>query len=91
VHNLHEQAGSKGVIHMNGELFKSRCDSCTREPFDDKRTYEPPAALPGASAAAESVPHVCWFGEVPFELDRIFCALDECSVFMAIGTTIHVT
>src|ERR1700747_874956 len=30
-------------------------------------------------------PHICWFGEVPFELDRIFRALDECTVFMAVG------
>ena len=27
------------------------------------------------------------FGEVPFELDRIFRALDECTVFMAVGTS----
>jgi NAD-dependent deacetylase len=32
-------------------------------------------------------PHICWFGEVPFEMDRIFHALDECTVFMAIGTS----
>ena len=32
-------------------------------------------------------PHICWFGEVPFDLDRIFCALDECTIFMAIGTS----
>jgi len=30
VDNLHEQAGSKHVVHMHGELFKSRCDTCTR-------------------------------------------------------------
>jgi len=24
---------------------------------------------------------------VPFDLDRIFCALDECTIFMAIGTS----
>jgi NAD-dependent deacetylase len=32
-------------------------------------------------------PDICWFGEVPFELDRIFTALDECTTFMAIGTS----
>ena len=32
-------------------------------------------------------PHICWFGEVPFELDRIFRALDKCTIFMAVGTS----
>ena len=30
VDNLHEQAGSRRVVHMHGELFKSRCDGCDR-------------------------------------------------------------
>jgi NAD-dependent deacetylase len=32
-------------------------------------------------------PHIRWFSEVPFELDRIFRALDECTVFIAVGTS----
>jgi NAD-dependent deacetylase len=33
VDDLHEQAGSKRVVHLHGELFKSRCDICSRPPF----------------------------------------------------------
>ena len=29
--NLHEQAGSKNVVHTHGELFKSRCDNVLDE------------------------------------------------------------
>ena len=36
VDNLHEQAGSRRVLHMHGELFKSRCDACRRPPFADE-------------------------------------------------------
>ncbi|MBZ5720515.1 MAG: NAD-dependent deacylase [Acidobacteriia bacterium] len=46
VDNLHEQAGSQRVVHMHGELFKSRCDRCSRSPFGDTRTYDPPAEIP---------------------------------------------
>ena len=46
VDNLHEQAGSKHVVHMHGELFKSRCDTCSRLPFEDMNFYEPPGELP---------------------------------------------
>ena len=87
VDNLHEQAGSINVVHMHGELFKSRCDSCTRAPFLDTNLYEPPAKLPRCECGDRIRPHICWFGEVPFGLDRIYEALDDCTLFIAVGTS----
>jgi NAD-dependent protein deacetylase/lipoamidase len=87
VDNLHEQAGSQRILHMHGELFKSRCDSCFLPPFEDFSFYESPAELPRCSCGGRIRPHICWFGETPFELDRIFAALDRCTVFLAIGTS----
>ena len=87
VDDLHEQAGSKHVVHMHGELFKSRCDTCTRLPFRDTNTYDPSAELPRCECGGLIRPHICWFGEVPFELERIFRALDECTIFIAVGTS----
>lgn len=87
VDNLHEQAGSKRVVHMHGELFKSRCDSCRRPPFEDTNLYEPPAEVPPCECGGRIRPHICWFGEVPFALDQIYEALDLCTIFMAIGTS----
>jgi len=87
VDNLHELAGSRQVVHMHGELFKSRCDACSRAPFHDTSTYDPPAGIPRCECGGRIRPHICWFGETPFELDRIFGALNECTVFMAVGTS----
>jgi NAD-dependent deacetylase len=87
VDNLHEQAGSRRVLHMHGELFKSRCNSCCKPPFDDTSLYESPADLPRCTCGALIRPHICWFGETPFHLDRIFEALRDCTVFLAIGTS----
>jgi NAD-dependent deacetylase len=87
VDNLHEQAGSGRVVHMHGELFKSRCDTCQRPPFDDAKVYEPPAEIPRCECGGRIRPHICWFGERPFHLDQVFEALAECSVFMAVGTS----
>lgn len=87
VDDLHEQAGSRRVIHMHGELFKSRCDACSRIPFHDTSTHDPPAEIPRCECGGRIRPHICWFGEVPFELDRIFGALNGCTVFMAVGTS----
>ena len=87
VDELHEQAGLRHVVHMHGELFKSRCDTCSRPPFRDTSTYDPSAELPRCDCGGMIRPHICFFGEVPFELDRVFRALDECTVFMAVGTS----
>lgn len=87
VDNLHEQAGSKKVVHMHGELFKSRCDSCSRPPFEDKAIYEPPTELPRCDCGSKVRPHICWFGEVPFDLEEIFRTLDRCTLFIAVGTS----
>ena len=85
VDDLHEQAGSVRVVHMHGELFKSRCDTCSRPSFQDRNTYDPPVDLPRCECGGRIRPHICWFGEEPFESDRIFRALDECTLFMAVG------
>jgi len=87
VDNLHELAGSQRVLHMHGELFKSRCDSCDAPPFDDVNLYESPADLPRCSCGALIRPNICWFGETPFHLDHKFEALRQCTLFAAIGTS----
>ena len=87
VDNLHEQAGSHRVLHMHGELFKSRCDSCRRTPFEDQAVYDPPTPIPHCECGGKIRPHICWFGEVPFGLDEIFTALDRCTIFVAVGTS----
>jgi NAD-dependent protein deacetylase/lipoamidase len=87
VDNLHEQAGSRRVVHMHGELFKSRCERCEREPFWDQGTYDPPVELPRCQCGGGIRPHICWFGEMPFEMERIFHALEESRIFMAVGTS----
>jgi NAD-dependent deacetylase len=87
VDNLHEQAGSRNVVHMHGELFKSRCDTCSHPPFDDTNLYDPPAEVPRCGCGGRIRPHICWFGEVPFDLDRIYDALDACTLFVATGTS----
>ena len=72
---------------MHGELFKSRCDSCSRLPFDDTNLCEPPAEVPRCECGGRIRPHICWFGEVPFELDRIYRTLDQSTLFIAVGTS----
>jgi NAD-dependent deacetylase len=87
VDNLHEQAGAQQVHHMHGELFRSRCDTCDRKPFADTQVYEPPQPVPLCECGGQIRPHICWFGEMPYDLDIAFAALRNCTVFMAVGTS----
>ena len=86
IDDLHETAGSANLIHMHGELFKVRCDACrtVSERRGDVAVDEACAAC-GATGAMR--PHVVWFGEMPFDMDRIYEALDACELFMSIGTS----
>ena len=79
--------GPRKVVHMHGELFKSRCDRCNRPPFEDTNLYEPPAQIPRCKCGGRIRPHICCFGKVPFELDRIYRTLDQSTIFIAVGTS----
>ena len=85
IDDLHERAGSTRVVHMHGELRSALCRACrNRTPWTDDLGDYPPCPRCGVS---ELRPDVVWFGEVPYEMDRIFAALHEADLFVAIGTS----
>jgi len=88
VDRLHEMAGSRRVIHMHGKILQSRCElDCGRRPFDDDWTLENGDEIPRCACGGKIRPHICWFGETPFEMERIFAALLACTFFVAVGTS----
>ena len=86
IDNLHEQAGSRGVIHMHGELLKARCELCggVSEWLDDLHVAD---VCPRCGRAGGMRPHVVWFGELPLYIDEIERALRRSDLFVAIGTS----
>jgi NAD-dependent deacetylase len=66
---------------------------CSREtfhiaPFDDERLYLSRAEIPTCPKCGALLrPHICWFGEVPFAMDRIFEQLRVCTVLLTVGTS----
>ena len=90
VDSLHEQAGSQRIMHMHGRLMQTRCsrESCRTAPFDDERLYLTRAEIPTCPKCGALLrPHICWFGEVPFGMDRIFEELRICTVLLTIGSS----
>ena len=86
IDDLHERAGSRNLIHMHGELLKARCQDCGAvSPWRDDMGLE--SLCPACGASGGLRVHVVWFGEMPFEMDRIFDALAVCDLFVSIGTS----
>ena len=89
VDDLHDRAGSRNLIHMHGELGKTRCDRCLAvHAWPGDAGTE--TVCPACGRAGGMRPHIVWFGEMPLEMDRIHEALERCGLFVAVGTSGHV-
>ncbi len=86
VDDLHERGGSRDVLHMHGELFKTRCLACDGL-FEDRDDLAVARACTACGVAGRLRPHVVWFGEMPLELDLIYDTLTDCNLFVSIGTS----
>ena len=64
--------------------MKSRCEACSTAAFVDA---VPHPAVPRCECGARLRPHIVWFGEMPFEMDRIARELEACDVFVTIGSS----
>ena len=85
VDDLHERAGASRVLHMHGELLSALCSACeTRHRWSEPLLGHP--ACPGCGEQALR-PDVVWFGEMPYEMDRIYAALRRADLFVSIGTS----
>ena len=86
VDNLHERAGSENVLHMHGELLRSRCvhSELVFEQLSDLDHSTPCRCCCKAGALR---PHIVWFGEVPLAMSQIEIALTHCDLFLSIGTS----
>ncbi|HEY0411599.1 MAG TPA: NAD-dependent deacylase [Allosphingosinicella sp.] len=86
VDDLHERAGARRVLHMHGELRSAWCLGCdARLPWEEPLGNAPPC--PACGVAGRLRPDIVWFGEMPYEMDRIEAALREADLFVSIGTS----
>jgi NAD-dependent deacetylase len=85
IDDLHERAGSTRVLHMHGEALSAWCTACdARHRWTTTLLHEPPCPTCGAAALR---PDIVWFGEMPYEMERIFAAIARADLFVSIGTS----
>ncbi len=85
VDDLHERGGSKDVLHMHGELKSALCLACEmRSHWDLPMSDRPPCPVCRSPSLR---PDVVWFGEMPYQMERIYASLIACDLFVSIGTS----
>lgn len=85
VDDLHERAGAKRMLHMHGQLLSALCASC-----GDRLNWMsslPPGTICSRCGDPAMRPDIVFFGEMPYEMDRIEAALANCDLFVSIGTS----
>lgn len=85
IDDLHERAGASRVLHMHGEALSVWCTACdARHPWTATLRDGPACPACGMSALR---PDIVWFGEMPYQMDRIFAAITRADLFVSIGTS----
>jgi NAD-dependent deacetylase len=86
VDDLHERAGARRLLHMHGELKSAWCRACdSRMAWPDPLGDGPLCPRCGESGLLR--PDIVWFGEMPYEMERIDRALLDADLFVSIGTS----
>ncbi|MDA7425769.1 NAD-dependent deacylase [Thalassococcus lentus] len=84
VDGLHEAAGGR-AIHMHGVLDGALCAACGH------RWPAPAEMATGqicpACSAPTARPDIVWFGEIPYHMEQIADHLQDCDLFVSIGTS----
>lgn len=87
VDGLHERAGSRNIIELHGNIFRTKCFREDTRAANWFPTDEIPPRCPRCGSYLR--PDVVWFGEnLPrHALDESFRAAESCDVFFSIGTS----
>lgn len=96
VDNLHERAGSAGVLHLHGELTKIRPeDSCNEGDGYSERYvidigYDEVRLGDKAPNGAQYRPHIVFFGEAVPKIERAMDIVASADTVLIVGTSLQV-
>jgi NAD-dependent deacetylase len=89
VDGLHDQAGSKNIIKLHGDIWVLRCQSCRREETTREELNDLP---PYCDCGGMLRPGVVWFGEMLPEgaMESASEAVKNADLFIVAGTSAQV-
>lgn len=88
IDDLHERAGSKNVLHLHGEIMKSRSTADASLIYPMKSDVLRTGDL--CEMGFQLRPHVVWFGEMVSEMDNAIRLASNADLFVVIGTSLNV-
>lgn len=88
IDDLHERAGSKKVLHLHGEITKSR--SSIDETLIYKIKGEEIKLGDKCEKGSQLRPHIVWFGEMVPMMDVANILAEKADIFMVVGTSMAV-
>lgn len=87
VDDLHERAGSHNIIHLHGELLKSRGVDNPNVTYPCTGDIHVGDKSP---TGAQLRPHIVWFGEEVPMLEKAIAQVYSADILMIIGTSLQV-
>lgn len=88
IDDLHERAGSKKVLHLHGEIIKSRSS------VDPSLIYKINGSELKLGEKCEKGsqlrPHIVWFGEMVPMMETAYVIAEMADVFLVVGTSMAV-
>lgn len=88
IDNLHEKAGSTGVIHLHGEILKAQSSNNPNHVYD---LHSETLSLGDYDENGVQLrPHVVWFGEPVLEMEKAKQKVKECDALIIVGTSLNV-
>jgi NAD-dependent deacetylase len=88
VDNLHEQAGSKNVLHLHGELTKVRSTGDDNLIYDIG--YKPINVGDLCEKGYQLRPHIVWFGEMVPAMEEAAEIAGRADIFVVVGSSLVV-
>ena len=87
IDDLHERAGSTNVLHLHGELRKSRSSKNPNLIYDCNQDIKLGDL---ASDGSQLRPHIVWFGEAVTEIENAKAITQSADLFVIVGTSMMV-
>jgi NAD-dependent deacetylase len=88
IDDLHERGGSTKVLHLHGEILKSRST------LDPRLIYSVDGweikSGDKCEKGSQLRPHIVWFGEMVPELERAANIVSQADIFLVIGSSLQV-
>lgn len=88
IDDLHERAGSKKVLHLHGEITKSRSTAESSLVYKIKNAEIKIGDK--CEKGSQLRPHIVWFGEAVPMMDLANTMAEKADIFMVVGTSLAV-